>query len=204
MHAYRPEPRPPPPVERLWAPPPDAWRDPALARRCAFAYAVGGEVSKLVHVARQAKRLRGAGDAMVEVRVAAGSEMHAALRELGPELNDMLGVCATRLVESSGGDGAAAAGGDDGGGGGGGGAEAADGAEALGTFEGAVGVEQQQHALRVVLRATSAPKCERCWRYIPEAVTAARVESMRLEDGWLYRGHPGPACTERAWEEPAK
>jgi hypothetical protein len=50
---------------------------------------------------------------------------------------------------------------------------------------------QHEHALRIWVRKTTAPKCPRCWRHVPTAAVLEEAESARLEDGWLYRGCPG-------------
>ena len=109
--------------------------------------------------------------------------MHAALMALGPELNDLLGVCASRVVEApttmqspSPAD--------------------ADGEEAiLGSFMGTLetlgersfSAPESQVAFCVLLRATASPKCERCWRHAPTTDFPADLIATKV-DGWLYRG----------------
>ena len=84
-------------------------------------------------------------------------------------------------------------------------AEATDGAQALlvSSFEGVVRPPQQphDHALRILVRKTTAPKCPRCWRHVPTAAAFDETESVTLEDGWIVRGHPDAACKQ--WIEAA-
>ena len=207
VHAYRNEPRPAPPIERTWEAPPAEWLDEALSRRYAFAYAVNDELARLVHDAQQQKRLKGATDAMAEVVVVEGSELHAALEALGGELNDVLGVCATRLTVRSAAEAAEAA------------TQAAkEAAEAAtqaakeevqqaageGAAEEVVAslecnvlekltaseqVEPGHGQIRLELRATATQRCDRCWRYVPLEVAEKGVEGVSV-GGWLYSGCP--------------
>ena len=173
VHAHRAAPRPPPPIERTWQPPPAEWHQPALARRMQLAGALRTEVAKLIHEAHTAKELKGASEALVEIRPSDGSgELHRALVELGAELNDVLGVCATKVVGSA-----------DGGG-------AREGGAALGVFEGTIAPPSGEAALGVslALHRTSGEKCDRCWRYVPDAAPKG-AEGVRIDgDDWLYRG----------------
>ena len=124
--------------------------------------------------------------------------MRDALLSLGPELNDLLGVCASRVhalppasdlsaSDQSTSDRSAAW-------------ATADAAVEPSEESGYVGdvvcatapeelaMAAREDALRIVIRATASPKCERCWRYVP-AEAARGVEGVRLgDDGWLYRG----------------
>ena len=110
------------------------------------------------------------------MHVAAGSEMHAALTHLGTELTDLLGVCAlrVRVRQPAAGGGGTMAG------------EDAQRNDVLGSFEGIVvaPATQAQEAeaappLRIELSATSSPRCERCWRHIPDAAGAGAATA-----GW--------------------
>ena len=199
VHAHRNEPRPLPPVERLWSAQPAEWTDHSLARRCDLAYAVGTEVSKAIHLARQGSKLKGAADAMVDITCVEGSELHTTLRDLGSELNDMFGVSATRLTvcsEEAIAEALAASEKDD----------SIEGSGAIGGFGGRVTVppvggptsnEESTHVLRLQLHSTSNPRCDRCWRHVPATAASGDVQG---NDGWLYRGHPGDACLE--WQGP--
>ena len=173
VHEHRREPRPLPPIERTWSPPPAEWLDLELARHWGLAKGLRQEVAKLVHAAQQGKAIKGAGEAIIEIEVDGGSEMHAALEYLGDELNDLLGVCASRVCVRSANQ------------------ERVDSSAdpPLGSFEGVIVASGAVDAASVgappltnlVLRATTTPKCERCWRHVP---ACAQAET----DGLLYRG----------------
>lgn len=145
---------------------------------------------RLLDAARFAAALRS--QALVELGVEDGSELHGALAHLGAELNEILLVAATRLVPLS----ATPSGlpplpptq-----------ADASDAAP-----EHAASLDEQtevtvtlptgeQHRLRVRLRASDAPKCARCWRYVPPA--AGSAQGVMLDDGFVYRGHEGPCLS---------
>jgi len=152
------------------------------------------ELAPLLHEARVGGRIGGAGEALVEVRCSPeGGELHVALESLGAELNDLLGVCGTRVVGAS----AAGGGGED--------AAAAvaawGGGEivAEGGAEGAAGCAGW--SVRLLVQRATAPRCERCWRHIPAEGALRESESAVLADGWLYRGHPDAACPR--WLEAA-
>ena len=200
VHEHRPSPRPPPPIERVWELPPAEWTQPELARRWSLALRVKDVLHGVLHTARLDKLLKGGGEALVEVRAEAGGELLAALTALGPELNDLLGVSATRLACLDDGAGGAEAGGTEAGGAEAGGTEAGTVEAVVGRFEGELAasrLELEQHGghrLRIVVHKTTAPKCERCWRHVPLVDALEAVESSQLDDGWLFRGHPDGAC----------
>lgn len=109
--------------------------------------------------------------------------MREALLSLGPELNDLLGSCAVRLLDAEGaslqetalvaGPQSVAAGG------------AA--VEEAVTVSDVVEGRRAAHAMHVALHTTDAPKCGRCWRHVPrEAVGAG--EGVLMAGGWTYRG----------------
>ena len=139
------------------------------------------QVTRAIHAATLDKRIRGGAQALVELQVEADGELHAALDSLGSELNDLFGVCATRLLVRAGRDGggsevaaAAPAGGE--------------GGEIVGHFDGVI--EAARAEVRIAIRVTDAPRCERCWRHVPEAAARSVEEGVELEGGWLYRGCP--------------
>ena len=180
VHEHRAQPRPPPPIDRTWGEPPAAWHQPKLARQWALARLVEEQVTLVLHEARVDKRIAGGGEALVELQTAPGSELHAALEYLGPELNDLLGVSATRLTALTSGESAASA--------------VVDVHELVCSYDGMLKAQvplQHEHALRIWVRKTTAPKCPRCWRHVPTAAVLEEAESARLDDGWLYRGCPG-------------
>jgi hypothetical protein len=123
-----------------------------------------------------------ASETRVELRVPEG-EMRDALLSLGPELNDLLGSCAVRLLD-------------------GGGASLEETAllahpqsvmaagaavEEAVTVSGLAEGKRAAHAMHVALHTTDAPKCGRCWRHVPlEAVGAG--EGVLMAGGWTYRG----------------
>jgi isoleucyl-tRNA synthetase len=183
-HEYRAEPRPSRPVDRIWQSPPAEWLQPDLARQWRLALAVRAEVGRLLHDAQQEKLLGGTAEALVEIVVEAEGELQEALSAIGGELNDILGVCGTRVR------------------GGIGGADEApppqDGA--LRAFEGAVVAPgasalgaTREHAIRITIFATDSQKCARCWRHVPPDVARSGVEGVQLDDGWVYRGCPRDA-----------
>lgn len=105
--------------------------------------------------------------------------MRDALLSLGPELNDLLGSCAVRVLDL---DGASLEAG----------ALVAD-PQGVAAVEEAVTVTEllegtrTAHAMHVCLHPTDAPKCGRCWRHVPsEAVGAG--EGVLMAGGWTYRG----------------
>ena len=161
-------------MAQRWRPLPGEWEDEALAACWRLALEAKAEVLRVHHHAQQAKRLGALGETRVELR--AEGEMGAALRSLGPELNDLLGSCAVRLVDAAT-EGPVAA--------------AAEEAVVEETVEGRGGAP----ALRVALHAASdAPKCSRCWRHVPLAAVGAG-EGVPMPDGWTYRGCICPPAT---------
>ena len=211
VHAHR-RPSAAPPFERTWAPPPAAWHDATLARRWRLCLAARDEVGRVLHAAQQAKALKGPPSALVELQVVEGSELHDALAHIGGELNDVLLVCASRVsaqppAHFDGSPTSAAA------------APDAVGSQwpsvvsedgVVGSFDGVITLAppadgarpaeaggsaampcpQTTHVLRVVVRVSEAPKCERCWRHVPAAAAATGDEGVPLADGWIYRGCP--------------
>lgn len=187
VHGYRKEPRPSAPIERLWCDPPPEWSQPEIARSWELCKGVRTEVQRLVHTAQQSKQIRGASEAMVHVHVESDSQLHTALEHLGGELNDLLGVSASRVhlrppSVTDGGmsnDNAVLQGA---------GAEGA-----LGAFDGFVsppGARSHElelgSSVRLELVATENAKCERCWRYVPAPEVAHIVSEVH--EGWVYRG----------------
>ena len=199
VHAHRRRPATPSPFHLQWRetlPSAEAWLAPELARSWRLALAAKAEVGRLHHAAQQRKALGALGQTRVEVR--ASGALLAALRSLGPELNDALGSCAFRLVDA---DEATAAAAD---------AEAAaaaveeeDGTPTGGCAseaarDGAVrgealvvdpeGGDGAAHPLQLSLHAADdAPKCPRCWRHVPTEVLGAG-EGVLFGKGWTYRG----------------
>ena len=184
VHEYRREPRPPPPIERVWVSPPTEWSQPHLAQQWQIAMSVKSEVSRMIHLAQQEKRIKGGGEAMVELWADEYSPVYEALQSLSSELNDVLGVCASRLralpqASSSGG-----------------GGEVVEAVMAEGggeviceTPDDEVSMANRADALKIVVRATEAPRCERCWRHVPGANTdVARGKEGLEHGGWCYRG----------------
>ena len=52
-----------------------------------------------------------------------------------------------------------------------------------------VSMANRADALKIVVRATEAPRCERCWRHVPGANTdVARGKEGLEHGGWCYRG----------------
>ena len=109
--------------------------------------------------------------------------MRDALLSLGPELNDLLGCCAVRLLDLEGASLEAAA-------------LVADprsvGAAGAAVEEAVTVTELREgtrtaHAMHVCLRPTDAPKCGRCWRHVP-AEAAGAGEGVLMAGGWTYRG----------------
>ena len=109
--------------------------------------------------------------------------MRDALLSLGPELNDLLGSCAVRLLDLEGASleaGALVAG------------PQSVGAAGAAVEEAVTVTELREgtrtaHAMHVGLHPTDAPKCGRCWRHVPpEAVGAG--EGVLMAGGWTYRG----------------
>ena len=138
----------------------------------------------MIHLAQQEKRIKGGGEAMVELWADEYSPVYEALQSLSSELNDVLGVCASRLralpqASSSGG-----------------GGEVVEAVMAEGggeviceTPDDEVSMANRADALKIVVRATEAPRCERCWRHVPGANTdVARGKEGLEHGGWCYRG----------------
>ena len=201
VHEHRPLPRPPPPIERTWVEPPDAWLQPHLAASWSLGRGVKDHLTALLHEARVDKRIGGGGEALVELQTELGGELHAALVALGPELNDLLGVSATRLTQrvpgASEGEAAreadaasAAARGADAA------SEPTEESKVVAQFDGVLKASspQSEHALRILVWKTTAPKCPRCWRYVPLVAALDDAESAHLDGGWRYRGHPDGEC----------
>lgn len=180
VHSHRREPSPPPPIERKWVDLPDQWLQPALASRWQLALAVRDEVMRMLHAAQQQKRLGTGGEAMVEVWVHEHSGMHEALLDVGHELNDLLGVCASRVgVLPRPGTAATVATDEE---------LEADESVVSWTPAGELEMASPDEALRIVVRTTASPKCERCWRHVPDDLERG-VEGVRLAgDSWCYRG----------------
>ena len=167
-------------LQRGWRPAPREWLQPELAREWRLVRGAKAEVARLLHAALAAKAIGSTGDAVVELRAAAGGELHAALVAAGAELNDALSVGGSRVLELA--------------------AEAADaeGAaeEALAggpPLDGEVAAEYSRvvadgvaHGLHVRVRPLGAPKCPRCWRHVP-ADALGRGEGVVIE-GWTLRG----------------
>ena len=126
--------------------------------------------------------LGAASETRVELCLPPG-EMREALLSLGPELNDLLGSCAVRLLDAEGAslEEAALVAGPQ--------SVAAGGAavEEAVTVSDVVEGRRAAHAMHVALHTTDAPKCGRCWRHVPrEAVGAG--EGVLMAGGWTYRG----------------
>ena len=109
--------------------------------------------------------------------------MRDALLSLGPELNDLLGCCAVRLLDLEGASLEAAA-------------LVADprsvGAAGAAVEEAVTVTELREgtrtaHAMHVCLHPTDAPKCGRCWRHVPPEAAGAG-EGVLMAGGWTYRG----------------
>ena len=167
-------------LQRGWRPAPREWLQPELAREWRLVRGAKAEVARLLHAALAAKAIGSTGDAVVELRAAAGGELHAALVAAGAELNDALSVGGSRVLEL-----AAEVG------------DAEDDAEeALAggpPLDGEVAAEYSRvvadgaaHGLHVRVRPLGAPKCPRCWRHVP-ADALGRGEGV-VVDGWTLRG----------------
>lgn len=152
------------PILSGWQTPPASWTDDALAARWRLALACKSEV-KRAHYVGQANKLL-AVPADTRALLHATGAMHVALSELGNELNDVLGVSATALVDSV----------------------ACDGHDETREVAAEAIVDDAglQHTLKIVLQPSDAPKCPRCWRHVSPALVG-RGEGVEA-DGWLHRG----------------
>ena len=182
VHAHRHRPAKASPFHVEWRElGPGDWLSPELACNWRLALAAKAEVSRLHHAAQQEKVLGSLGQTCVEVQ--ASGELLAALRSLGPELNDALGSCAFRLIDA---EAAVVENGSPTGG-------CASQAAQDGVVRGEAlvvdpeGGDGAAHPLQLSLHPVDAPKCGRCWRHVPtEALDAG--EGVQLSNGWTYRG----------------
>ena len=197
LHAHRrtPPPATPPSLfSQVWSGPANGWLQPELARHWAIALATKAEVNKVLHAAQAAKRIPSTAAALVALEVEPASQLYLALQAVGEEMNDLLLVAGSRLEFAALGNAGSIADG------GAAGLVDADGhpLEEVGRATSLVpghvfedGVAQQ---LGVLVYATTAPKCARCWRHVfPDAPVNEGTPTL-LTDGWQLRGHAGPCA----------
>ncbi|KAL1495450.1 hypothetical protein AB1Y20_016818 [Prymnesium parvum] len=151
------------------------WMLPQLAESMRLILSAKREVTKALHQAQLAKRLKSTAEALVLLQVDGGSELHKALELVGSEINDLFLVCGCRVESSASLDAHDSI------------APEKEGAQQVFHGETVVIGEQRDRPskLRVTIYAGNAPKCGRCWRHVPEFLEAGDGGS---HGGWTYRG----------------